>query len=240
MNVQDLPNYGKDLFTIGIMTKTPLRKKLALLPPVLCFLGGIIQILGLRGTVRMIRQFKAEVTRAQTLDWTHLDARGLTRQDLLGIIRKIVLAKVLADTLGMETAARLRNAMSNAIAYDALEEVFAPPEIFLRCGNGDFLTAFKQYYVALMQAMEKRGLEAAEVVEDTPDTFQINVTYCAWAEVAKTLGNAYYCYYSTCYGDEVFFPKLCAVAGFQYHRTGILATGKPVCDHRFTRLEQLL
>ncbi len=87
----------------------------------------------------------------------------------------------------------------------------------------------------MMNAMEQKGLEEAEVVEDTDDVFQLNVTFCAWAEVARVLGDPYYCYYSTCYGDEVFFPHLCKKAGFEFKRTGTLSQGASVCDFRFIR-----
>jgi hypothetical protein len=114
--------------------------------------------------------------------------------------------------------------------------MFAPADVFLQCGGGEFLPPFKQYYVALVQAMTDKGLEEAEVFEDTQDVFQLNVTYCAWAEVAKEMGNPAYCYYSTCYGDEVFFPHLAAQAGFAFERKGTLAQGAPACDFRFKRL----
>ena len=65
----------------------------------------------------------------------------------------------------------------------------------------DFLPAFKKYYIAMMESMSQKGLEKAEIAEDKKDVFQLNVTYCAWAEVAKAIGNPYYCYYSTCFGN---------------------------------------
>jgi len=145
----------------------------------------------------------------------------------------------MVDFLGREKAARLRRDLSMQIAYPVLEEVFAPPETFAACADGDFLPSFKHYYIALMEAMKKRGLEAAQVVEDTPDSFQINVQYCAWAEVAQALGDPFYCYFSTCQGDEIFFPRFCAPVGFQFSRSGTLATGKTVCDQRFSRPRQI-
>jgi hypothetical protein len=87
----------------------------------------------------------------------------------------------------------------------------------------------------MIQAMAQKGLEEAPVVQDEEDVFQLNVTYCAWAEVARALGNPYYCYYSTCYGDKVFFPDLCRKAGFEFERKGTLAQDAPFCDFRFVR-----
>ncbi|MCE1251918.1 MAG: L-2-amino-thiazoline-4-carboxylic acid hydrolase [Anaerolineae bacterium] len=237
MKVEELPHYGKDLLSIAHTGHTPLRKKLALLPPALRFLGGIITALGPAGSVRFIKTYRSSLQKAQGMDWSHLYIRGLSAPDLQQILPKMVLAKELADALGLEKAARLRNAMSDSISYRVLEEVFAPPQVFVECGQGDFLPAFKQYYRALMTAMQNRGLEFSEVVVDSPDAFQINVTYCAWAEVSKSLGNAAHCYYSTCYGDEVFFPRLARQVGFEYSRSGTLAQDKPFCDHCFKRIQ---
>ncbi|MCD4673851.1 MAG: L-2-amino-thiazoline-4-carboxylic acid hydrolase, partial [Anaerolineaceae bacterium] len=159
----------------------------------------------------------------------------ISDEHLQQIIRKIAMAKVMAGMLGMEKAAALRNRLSQKISVLVFEEMFAPAEVFIACGNGDFLPPFRQYYTALMDAMAAKGLEEAEVVIDEADDFQLNVTWCAWAEAARLMGDPYYCYYSTCYGDEVFFPHFCKEAGFTFERKSTLALGAPVCDFRFTR-----
>jgi hypothetical protein len=147
-------------------------------------------------------------------------------------------AKAMAQMMGLEQAAQLRNKLSDDISVAVFEEMFAPAEVFIQCGEGGFLPSFKRYYVAMMKAMSDKGLEDAEVVFDEPNVFQLNVTYFAWAEVAEVLGDPYYCYYSTCYADEVFFPDLCEKAGFVFERTGTLAQGAAVCDFRFVRKDE--
>ncbi|MEA3477636.1 MAG: hypothetical protein U9R60_05620, partial [Bacteroidota bacterium] len=32
-------------------------------------------------------------------------------------------------------------------------------EIFVQCGNGDFLPAFKKYYIAMMESMSQKGAD---------------------------------------------------------------------------------
>ena len=235
MNVTDLKYYGMDIIRIQENVSLTLKKKLSLLSSSLEMVGGLIQQLGLKGTVQFIKQVKAEIQSAQEMDWSEMRERGISEKDLNGIIKKIVMAKVMAETLGYENAAALRRRFSQRSSYMIFEEMFAAPQVFMECGKGDFLPPFKQYYTAMMEEMERRGLEAAEIAEDTADTFQLTVTYCAWAHVAAKLGNPRYCYFSTCYGDEVFFPKLCEQAGFDFRRTGTLGTGAPVCDFRFMR-----
>ena len=235
MNVEALPNYGKDILTIGEEIQLSLSQKLSLLGPVLQLAGGLISALGLKGTVQLVRRVKVEIANAETLDWSSFRAKGISQGNLDEIIKKIALAKVMADMLGMEKAAALRRRLSGHISIPVFEEMFAPAAVFIEIGKGDFLPPFKQYYVAMMDAMAEKGLEVAEVVIDEADDFQLNVTWCAWAETAKMMGNPRYCYYSTCYGDEVFFPHFCEEAGFQFKRESTLALGAPVCDSRFTR-----
>jgi hypothetical protein len=236
--VEELRQYGKDLLTIGEGSGIPFRTKLRLLTPVLRYLGATVRILGLSGTLELVRQVKNEIQRAEGYDWSNLKARGVSDEHLAAILKKIAVAKVMADTMGIERATQVRQGLSHSMSVLVFEEMFAPAEVFVQCGEGDFLPGFKTYYVAMMEAMANRGLEQAEVVIGEEDEFQLNVTYCAWAEVARALGDPYYCYYSTCYGDEVFFPHLCEQAGFEFQRQGTLAQGAPVCDFGFTRKGQ--
>ena len=235
MKVEELPYYGKDILTIGEKSRLSLGQALTLLGPALQLASGIIRALGLRGTVHLVRRVKEEIASAQDLDWSSFKAKGISDDHLQQIIKKIAMSKVMAEMMGLEKAAALRRRLSGHISVPVFEEMFASAATFIEIGSGDFLPPFKQYYVAMMDAMEEKGLEVAEVVIDEPDDFQLNVTWCAWAEAATLMGNPHYCYYSTCYGDEVFFPHLCEQAGFDFERKSTLALGAPVCDFRFTR-----
>lgn len=233
--VEDLEHYGKDIFSISEDSTMSFLKRLSLVLHVLGYVISVIKALGLKGSLSLIRKVKEEIRKAEKHDWSRLKDKGISDRHLNLIIKKIVVAKVMAEKLGMEKAAQLRNNLSQKIAIPVFEEMFATAEVFVHCGNGDFLPAFKKYYIAMMESMSQKGLEEAKVIEDEKDTFQLNVTYCAWAEVAKSIGNPYYCYYSTCFGDEVFFPYLCKRAGFEFERKGTLAQGASACDFRFSR-----
>lgn len=235
MKVEELEHYGKDILTIAEDSQMPLGQKLALLGPVLYYLGGVIRTLGLKGTIHMVRGVKEEIASAQELDWSSFKAKGISDDHLQQIIKKIAMSKVMVEMMGLEKAAQLRNGLSQKISIPVFETMFAPASVFVEIGDGDFLLPFKQYYTAMMDAMAEKGLEVAEVVIDEADEFQLNVTWCAWAEAAKMMGNGECCYYSTCYGDEVFFPHFCEQAGFDFERKSTLALGAPVCDFRFTR-----
>lgn len=233
--VEDLHNYGKDLFSMRVNAQVPPLEKLRLLPAFLNYYFILFRSLGLEGMWRLRQSAQDEFRRWRLHDWRQLYEAGLTQANLDRILKEMCLAKVMAEMLGLKKAAQLRRRLSDRISYAVLRAVFAPPEAFLACGEGDFMTAFKQYYLAYLEAMHHAGLQSAQVVDDTPDTFQINIIYCAWAEIARVIGNPLYCYYSTCYGDEVFFPRLVESAGFIFERYGTLGQGEPNCDHRFVR-----
>ena len=239
MKVENLKNYGKDILTIQKEFKLPIRKKILIMKPTISFLFDLIREMNPMGFVRFIKRYKQEKEKALLLDWTKIQESGISREDLAVVIGKEVMAKVLADSVGLERAAKLRNNLSDKISYHVLEHIFATPEEFLHLGKGDFLPPFKQYYIALTHAMERAGIEKGEVAVDTEDCFQLNITYCIYYEVSKVLGYPELCYYSTCYGDEVFFPQLCEKVGFRFEREGTLATGKPVCDMKFIRKSDL-
>lgn len=238
MKVENLKNYGKDIISIQKESKLPLKKKFLIIRHTISFLFSLIKEMNFMGFIRFIKLYKKEKEKALKLDWTHIEQTGISKENLSSVIAKEVMAKVLVDSIGLDKASRLRNNLSDNIAYHVLEHVFATPEEYIECGKGDFLSAFKEYYIALGSAMEKAGLEKCEISIDTKDCFQLNITYCVYYEVSKTLGFPHLCYYATCYGDEVFFPKLCEQAGFKFERDGTLATGKPVCDMRFVRQKQ--
>lgn len=235
MKVEDLKNYSKDIISIQNNFKLPLKSKFIIIKGLIIFAFKLILEFGPIGFIRFFKQVKSEKVEAMSLDWNHVLSKGISLDNLSSVVEKQVVAKIMVEKLGYEKAARIRNQFSNMCSYYIFEEIFAKPEEFIECGKGDFLVAFKKYYIALEEAMKRVGLEDYEVGIDTKDCFQMNITFCAYHEVAKTLGNSMNCYYSTCYGDEVYFPKLCEKVGFNFKREGTLATGKSCCDMTFTR-----
>jgi len=228
---EELPNYGKDLLSISF----PFRTKMKVAKNALIFIKDLIKELGLKRFIKMFKRVRKGIDEEKQLDLSKMKAKGISQKNLDIIIKKMVMAKVMADEMGLEKASEIRHRFSDKTVYFVMESMFAPPEVFKRCGGGDFFIPFKKYYIAMMDASVKEGLFEYEVIEDNENSFQINVNYCAFAEASKILGSPETCYYSTCYGDEVFFPKLCEKVGFKYSRTGTIATGKSVCDDRFTR-----
>ena len=100
----------------------------------------------------------------------------------------------------------------------------------------DPFDAFRQYYMAIFVADREAGLHDFEVIEDSADAFQVNVTYCAYCEIPKRLGIIEACQPS-CYSDDVFFPEFCRKLRMSFVRTETLARGNEACDFRFERVD---
>jgi hypothetical protein len=56
------------------------------------------------------------------------------------------------------------------------------------------------------------GLHEYEVIEDSDDAIQINITYCAFSEIPRLCGIIEACDPS-CYGDEVSIPNAAELLG---------------------------
>jgi hypothetical protein len=229
MKVEELTNYGKGVVDT---TTTPefvkrtgktMRRELR-------------RELGLIGLLKMGWRMRKEAKRMKKHDWSRLRERGFTDQGFLDqCIESMAAMKALADMLGMERASEVFRRIWDRTTYDFLmTSGFPSVEEFKACG--DAFKSFKEYYKAGDAANERAGLCEVEIVEDTDDVFVFNYKYCAFREVANEFGDPYLCYPAYCYNDEVWLPRFATEGGWEFKRTGTLATGAPVCDCRFERL----
>lgn len=227
MKVQQLKNYGKG-FANSTLDPEKVKQMERVISQELRGELGIIAVMNLMWKMRKkIRQMKK-------FQWSKLRERGFTDQRFLDdLIERTALIRVLVDMVGIQRASEIHRKILDKIAYEFMASMFPSVEALKACG--DPFKSFKEYFKAFNTANERAGIHEVKIVEDTDDVFAFNVEYCIWHEVAKEFGDPYLCYPSTCYGDEVFFPRMCAQAGFCFRRNGTLATGAPVCDFGFER-----
>ena len=228
MRIEELKNYGK-----GLMDSVPDHKDLEQVGRV----GETIRSelrneLGSDRMKRLDRELKREIESYRLYDWPILKQHGLTNRRFIdSIIQRIAMMKVLVMLVGMERAVEIQCSLLDNTMYELMAPIFPSIEDYRECG--DFFKAFKEYSKASYDANIRTGLHEMEIVEDTASVLAFNIKYCAWHEVAKEFGEPYFCYASTCYGDEAYVPKALTGSGCAFKRTGTLATGAPVCDFRF-------
>jgi hypothetical protein len=229
MQVQVLRNYGRDY--VDIMTDPDVAKRMDR-----AMSREFLREFGLLGVVRMMWRMRRETERSKSLDWSDLEKRGLRHQKFLDdVIHSTTAMKVLADMMGMKEASATFQRVWDKVAYDVMRTVFPTVEELNLCG--DAFECMKVWMKALNAASERSGVYETEMVDDSEDIFAFNFTYCTHYEVAKELGEPYLCFPSSCYPDEVIWPRMGMEAGWRFRRSGTLATGAPVCDFRIERLE---
>jgi len=225
--VEDLKNYGKPLSDVmlGAEAKKYSRRIRRTL------IAELRRELGLIGIMKLMLKLRKEINRGKTQDWSSLYEHGVTNRIFLNdVIRQMAAGKALVDMVGKDKASDIFRRILDQTA-DIGATILPSAEDFKACG--DVVGSFKEYGKAMMAATVQSGLQEIELVEDSPRALAFNVKYCVWCEVAKKLGDPSICYFTSCYGDEVFFPKAVAAGGGRFTRTGTLATGAPVCDFRF-------
>ena len=225
--VEDLKNYGKPLSDIMLEPEgEKSRKEMTRIVR-----AKLRREFGLISMMKLMLKLRKETNRGKIQDWSSLSERGMTDQRFLDLlITQMAAMKALADVVGEKKASNTYRRILNQTA-DMTATMYPSAEELKACG--DAWVSFKEYTKALMAANVRAGLHEVELVEDSPRVIAFNVKYCVWCEVAKKLADASLCYFTSCYQDEVFFPKAVSGVGGRFTRTGTLATGAPVCDFRF-------
>lgn len=167
-------------------------------------------------------------------------SRGLRDEVFLAaMLSRAARFSALAGVLGRDRAWEMLTevtAGSPSAPMPRAMSLFTPgAEELSQCG--DPFRAFKEYLAAQFDAGRQAGLMDVERVEDGENAFQINVTYCAFAEIRRLTGERE-ATLPSCRADEVFFPALGREAGFVFkERNGTIARGAACCDMRFERVK---
>jgi len=116
---------------------------------------------------------------------------------------------------------------------EALRKVAS--ECALQAGQ-DFARTLPRNDLAAFKAAGEPGhfgkhVLTMEMVEDTPQAFEVKVTECLWAKIFRELGAAEIGYSLVCYPDyadcQGFNPKITMI------RSKTLMQGDEYCNHRF-------
>jgi hypothetical protein len=228
MEVKDLKNYGKPLkIPDGVPKKVQKRVNKE-------SLRIIKKNIGLIRLIRLMFLMMRENWRMSKHDMSEVRERGLCDKDFLkGQIQMAAFFFALSKIVGKEKALEIFNEIMDTVGTTAMGAFLPEPEDFKKVG--DPFEAFRKYFIAFMAVDKEVGIHDFEVIEDTEDAIQVNVTYCAYYEIPKQLGVVEACQ-PNCYADDVFFPEFCEKMGTRFIRKGTLARGDDVCDFRFERV----
>ena len=111
------------------------------------------------------------------------------------------------------------------LAYLEAKEI---AEHMVRAIGKNDLSFFKEIYSP--SDPDLKDILTMEVVEDTEETYVVNVTECLWAEVFRKSGAADFGYAAVC-SDVIFTHLVNPQIGLDLE--GTIMQGKPCCMHRY-------
>jgi L-2-amino-thiazoline-4-carboxylic acid hydrolase len=233
MKVKDLKNYGK-----GLLDSEPDLKMIEREGTTRMIIRQELEgEFGQAVTRELMSVVKKQTDQMKSQALSILSNRGLTDERFIeSVIKRIALMKALSDVVGVEKASAIQCRLVEKTIWELMSPMWPSVEDYKSCGN--FFEAFREYSKSTMAANVRAGLHYIEMVEDSPTALAYNVEYCVWHEIAKSFGNPYLCYPSTCYGDEVTIPRVLDKTGYRFRRAGTLAQGAQVCDFRYECLSQ--
>lgn len=231
MKIENLKNYGMSVADAGDV-----------IPPDV--IAGIkktsmrvmLRRAGLLEMARFMWALRGERKRLLAHDYIVAREHGLTSQEFLeSRIQSAATFAAMAATVGEEKTLVIHNEVAECVAAELMAFIFPAADELKACG--DPFVAFKEYMKAGNAASAAVGVHEIETVEDTSDVYRFNVTYCAFYSIPHEVGWGAACLPS-CYGDDLFFPELCALIGARFVRAGTLARGDRVCDFCFERINR--
>lgn len=229
MKIENLKNYGMSVADAGDV-----------IPPDV--IAGIkkasmrimLRRAGLLGLARFMWALPGERKRLLAHDFVAAREHGLTSQSFLeSLIQRAATFAAMARAVGEERALEIQMEVAESVTVELMALMFPTTEELKACG--DPFVAFKEFMKAGNVASVDAGVHEVETVEDTLDVYRFNVTYCAFHSIPDEAGCGAACLPS-CYGDDLFFPTVCAPIGARFVRTGTLARGDKVCDFCFERI----
>ncbi len=229
MRVEDLHNYGTNMHDLA--TKIP--KKIARKAQKVMF-SALIKELGLVKAVKLLllMRKKNKVLSQNKLDHTRTFCKN---EDFLRTkVSDAATFAALQELTNPEEAVEIYKRVMEKVIPLMESSLYPDPELIKNFENQ--FEIVKQYILSIMEADEKEGLHKIEIVENTPDVLQFNVTRCAWFESQNELGVPE-ATIKDCYADEISLPGLLSKVNVKFSRTQTIASGAKFCDFRFERIK---
>lgn len=229
MRVEDLKNYGTNMHDLAErVPKEKTKKAEKMLFSVIIKEMGLWKALKLRSIIRRKTKelSKINLDRIRTF---------CTNEDFIQAkINDAATFAAIQELTSPEEAKQIYMKIMNKVIPIVNSSMYPDPSIINNLENK--FDIVKQFILSIMEADMKDGLHIIEVVEDTPDALQFNVTKCAWYETKKELGVPE-ATFQDCYADEVSLPGMLDKVDVKFTRTQTIANGAMFCDFRFERIK---
>ena len=194
----------------------------------------VMSHLGLWQKLVFFFYFVGAKIRAWRLDLTDLREQGMTDEAFLAQqLEYLATFSALAEVVESERAVEIMKKVMDETAREPLM-LCLPKADNVRAIDEDNLSIFRDFIGEMAQASGCAGCNEMNVEDESPDAFQMNVTWCVWLELAQRMDVPEGCR-PNCYADDLVFPEYFDELGIEYSRSQTLARGGNCCDFRFER-----
>lgn len=175
-----------------------------------------------------------EKTKAATIDLSPLPPKVRENKSFLKQqLEFFATFSALEKTKGTEEATRIMNLVMDESAIESLLLTLPEPDDVRKFP--DAFEAFREYFRQLPDAASDAKCHDMTFQDLDEDQFGLDVTWCAWQELAKLHGVPDACK-TSCHADDLVYPAYFEKLGIRYQRTSTLAQGAPRCDFRWERI----
>jgi hypothetical protein len=229
--IKNLKNYGKPMNESMDEMSSKIKRKIRF-----ASLKTMLRHLGIIRFMRIVFDASREQRRLEKHDYEIVRKKGIADNGFVNSqIQSAALFSAMAKVVGKEKALELQMEIAEKIACDVMSNMF--PSVEELDATEDAFLASNRYLKAMFEANKRAGIHDYEIVEDSWDAFQANVTYCAFQAIPEEVGLGEACL-ASCRCDEIFLPEYCAQIGACFKRKSTLARGADMCDFRFERVKK--
>jgi hypothetical protein len=229
MKVDELKSYGLAISDLEGNWSPEFRKKITKTSKKI-----IMSNLSFFQKFKLLRFYKIEKKRSTKIDLSEIRAKGLTNEIFINQqLEYLAMFSALSKVLDTKKALEIINKVMDATAGEAMLQNTPTIDEIKSFGNN--FDTFKKYFAPLPEASKKAGCHDLKIVENTENVFKIEITYCAWLELAKKMNIPEACL-PNCYADDYSYPEYYEKLGIKYSRKGTLAKGYKCCDLCFEKI----
>ena len=126
--------------------------------------------------IALLRTSKRRTTEVvENHDFSSLFVRGLSKDDLLMVVERLVFVQEMEKALGREEAITLRIGFSAVINTAYLGRIFPEVEYLQQC-EGGVQSGLEEFLVAYATANKQKGIQEAEEISSTPGSIQAMIS----------------------------------------------------------------
>ncbi len=230
MRVEDFKNYGTNMHGLAESVPKELAKKAEK-----TLFSIIIKEIGLWKAIKLRSLIRKKTKELSQINLDRIRTFCKNEDFIQAKITDAATFAAIQELTSTEEAKQIYMKIMNKVIPIVNSSMYPDPSIINHLENK--FDAVKRYILSIMEADMKDGLHIIEVMENTSEVLQFNVTKCAWFETKKELGVPE-ATFQDCYADEVSLPGMLDEVDVKFIRTQTIASGAKYCDFRFERTKK--